>query len=305
MNRFFAPQFAVRAIFALAMFLSFSTSSRGEILIDFEDTGLALNTFNNGSSGPLNSGGATFDNFYSPADPLNPIQFPEYWSGWSFSSVANGNTGGFGNQYASKPDGAVSGIRYAVAYLNTQTISEGSFTIPSASIRFGQTVFANSMQVTNTAWTYFDLLDGGGYGRRFGADAFGVLNDAPDLFQLRVLGFLQGQQTGTFVDFALADFRFPDRSADYVVGSWQRVDLASLGMIDELQFQLYSTDYIGYPSFQNPGEIDYFINTNGYFAIDDLSVTAVPEPTSIALMSVASCIAIRRYRRRRKEAGVA
>ena len=294
----FKPPRAVLATAVAILFTLHSQNLEADILIDFEDVNLGSNSFNNGENGLPTSGGATFENNYSSAS--------NSWSGWSFSSVQNGNVGGFSNQYASRPNGAASGSRYAVAYTNTQMFDNGTRTIPSASIRFNQAVFANSMQVTNTAWAYFAMLVGDGPSRRFGADDTlpqGVLNDTQDLFELRVLGVLQGQQTGTFVDFVLADYRFADRTRDFIVDDWRLLDLTALGQVDELQFQLFSTDFSGFQRPNAPlGVLDYYVNTPGYFAIDNLSVTAVPEPTSLALLVAVGCGSAYRYCKRNRKA---
>jgi hypothetical protein len=61
------------------------------------------------------------------------------------------------------------------------------------------------------------------------------------------------------VEFYLADYRFADNRDDYILDTWQYVDLTSLGMIKSLEFTLSSSD-IG----------EWGMNTPAYFAIDTL-----------------------------------
>jgi hypothetical protein len=77
---------------------------------------------------------------------------------------------------------------------------------------------------------------------------------------------------GTVV-FYLADFRFEDSTQDYIVDSWQTVDLSSLGAVRYLDFKLESSD-VG----------QYGMNTPAYFALDNLVYgnLAVEENTILA-----------------------
>jgi hypothetical protein len=68
----------------------------------------------------------------------------------------------------------------------------------------------------------------------------------------------EGVVTGT-VDFYLADYRFVDNSEDYIVDTWQYVDLTSLGEVKNLEFTLSSSD-VG----------DFGMSTPAYFALDTI-----------------------------------
>jgi len=71
------------------------------------------------------------------------------------------------------------------------------------------------------------------------------------------------------VDFYLADYRFEDNAQDYIIKTWQWVELSSLGEVDSLKFTLASSD-VG----------AYGMNTPGYFCIDQVYVS--PETISIS-----------------------
>ena len=63
------------------------------------------------------------------------------------------------------------------------------------------------------------------------------------------------------IEFYLSDYRFEDNSKDYIIKTWQWIDLSSLGLIDSLLFSVESSD-VG----------AYGINTPTYFAADDIHV---------------------------------
>ena len=81
------------------------------------------------------------------------------------------------------------------------------------------------------------------------------------------------------VEFYLADYRFADNGEDYIVDTWEYIDLSSLGAVKSLEFGLSSSD-VG----------DFGMNTPAYFALD----TVVPEPSSMALMVFGSLLISRR-----------
>lgn len=106
--------------------------------------------------------------------------------------------------------------------------------------------------------------------------------------KLTIIGKDGGGATTGSVDFMLADYRFADNTQDYVVTDWRWVDLAALGTVSSLQFALVSSD---------SGE--FGINTPAYFALDNLTVTAVPEPEQVALLLAGLALVGAVARRRR------
>ena len=108
----------------------------------------------------------------------------------------------------------------------------------------------------------------------------GASGDDPDWFVLTIIGKdSQGLVTDT-VDFYLADYTFADNNQDYIVDTWEYVDLTSLGAVESLEFTLSSSD-VG----------QWGMNTPGYFAMDNL---IIPEPTTIALLMVGGLLIRRR-----------
>ncbi len=218
------------------------------------------------------SGGVHFSNSYTFDTQFNY----GYWSGFSYSRVNAGNLGGFENQYAAKPGiGSDGSAHYAVVY---NTFSG------NAIVTFGAQVQLSSIDVSNTAYTYFSMRDGDQFAKKFGGNS----GNEEDFFKLEIQGFRGTVATGS-VDFFLADYRFADNTQDYLVDQWARVNLSSLGAVDSLKFALSSSD-LG----------QFGMNTPAYFAMDRIAFSAVPEPGSIALLGAAGAAAW--LRRRRKKA---
>lgn len=202
------------------------------------------------------NGGVHFSNSYTFDTQYNY----SYWSGFSYSRVNAGNVSGFMNQYASKPGtGSGGSEHYAVVYNGFSG---------DAVVTFGAQVQLSSIDISNTAYTYFSMRDGDQFAKKFGGSSG---NDA-DFFKLEIQGFRNNAATGS-VDFYLADYRFENNSQDYIVDQWTRVNLADLGAIDSLKFALSSTD-----------NGQFGMNTPAYFAMDRIEFSAVPEPGSIAMV---------------------
>jgi hypothetical protein len=229
-------------------------------VIDFEDLTVPAAGYYNGSDGAggFTSRGARFNNSYSGG----------FASGWSYSRITDTTTPGFTNQYSaynlpagggdSSPTyGIVSNFNYsgpAVADTSVGLITLPPGTRPAA------------MRVTNTTYAALSMKNGDSFAKKFG----GPTGNDPDFFLLTVQGRDGlGALTGA-VDFYLADYRFADNSQDYIVSTWTTVNLSSLpATTSELTFRLTSLD-VGM----------FGINTPAYFALDNLSVTPVPEPAA-------------------------
>ncbi len=138
----------------------------------------------------------------------------------------------------------------------------------------------------NTTYTSFSMKDGDAFSKKFGGD----LGSDPDFLRLDVYGYLGGVNTGTS-SLYLADYQFSNNSLDFILNGWITQNLAGLGVVDSLQFDLVSTDVGAFGT-----------NTPTYFALDNLSfinITAVPEPTSVAMISLAA-IAMSFCRRKKR-----
>ncbi len=191
--------------------------------------------------------GVRFQNNYIPAFSS--------WSGWSWSKVQDPTTAGFTNQYAAFPGGGANAAG-ALAPGGTYAIGFGNayFDVaPNATLQ--------SVDVTNTSYAGLSMRDGDAFAKKFG----GASGNDADLFQVTFTGYTQtgatGATTGTrTVD--LADFRFANNSLDYILSSWLRVDLTSLGNARSVGLSFFSTD-VG----------AFGMNTPAFVAIDNLTLT--------------------------------
>lgn len=266
---------ASRMIVALLLALAaLAGTSRGEAIVDFQDLSLGPNSYWNGSdsSGGFTSRGAHFNNSYD--------QDYGSWSGWSYSNVNDTTTAGYGNLYAAHTGTGVGGSgNYAVGYVG-DPIYGG--VLPTITIPDGMQV--QSATFTNTTYAALSMLNGDGFAKKFG----GSTGNDPDWFELTITGEGVSGNTLGSVDFFLADYRFTNNTQDYLANTWQSVDLSSLSGAKTLEFNLTSSD-----------SGLYGMNTPASFAMDNLTLSPVPEPSTLALLCGAGiACAVRGYRRR-------
>jgi hypothetical protein len=252
---------------------------------DFEDLPLATDSFWSGTypyadadldgyaedsseTVTFQSGDAAFTNTsgYSWAYP--------FWDGWAYSNKTDTAASGVGNQYSAYTGGAQSGSNYGIAFTGNG---------PSI-ITFDVATPLDKAYFTNTAYAALDMANGSGFSRKFGYrdnnndgdydDAGDDNGDYEDWFLLTITGKdAAGNLTGRPIEYYLADYRFADKSHDYIVDTWESVDLSGLGVIQTLEFSLSSSDTGGFG-----------MNTPAYFAMDDLTI--VPEPATLLLLGL-------------------
>lgn len=256
----------MKKIFTLVTFILSIGFATAQTASDFDNTLTQIDTFLNGSDGVEG---------FEVEDAFFPTSYNFDWgiwsSGWAISSMTDTITAGFTNLYSAAPgSGLLGSLAYAVGQQNAQIkLSANAAESPL------QGVF-----ITNSTFAYLSMLSGDDYAKKFG----GETGDDPDYFLLTIRGYAGGELTADSVNFYLADFRFEDNTQDYIVNSWQYVDLSSLGTVDSLSFEMASTD-VG----------DFGINTPLFFCIDQfnstditgvktpltqLQIKAFPNPTS-------------------------
>ncbi len=248
-----------------------------ESLSTFTTTG-ATGSYYNGNSGVgtnsngWSTGGVFFNNSYDAS-------FGGFWTGWSYSSIADGVTAGFGNQYAAAAGGgsngqggAVPGQKYAIGY------ADGAFfNLPTGSL-------LQSLEITNTTYAAFAMLNGDQFSKKFG----GQTGSDPDFFRVTLTGFsglnAQGATLGSII-VPLADYTFANNASDYVLRTWTNVNLSSIANARSVGLRFTSSD-VG----------NFGINTPTYVAIDNLSFTAVPEPSSFWMLTIIAGLGAKRFR---------
>jgi hypothetical protein len=193
------------------------------------------------------------------------------WDGFAYSNVNDATTPGFTNQYAALTGTAFSGTIYAIAYTGAQ-----AFINLPAGYRPG------SVRITNTTYAAFDMIDGSGFSRPFGPG---------DYLRMTLTGYSGASATGLptgSTTFYLADFR---NGGSTIVNTWELLDLTPLGSAVSIGLEWESTD-VG----------EFGINTPQYAAIDDLTLTPVPEPSALVLTACGGIVVLGAWRRRRQRA---
>ena len=220
---------------------SIAVSAAQAQIATFDDLSLAPESYWNGSdgSGGFTSGGAHLSNSYNAAW--------DSWDGFSYSNITDTATQGIAAQYNAIAGGGQGGSAiYAVAYVGW--VSPPVMTLNTAGVVGG-------LYVTNTCHTYYSMLNGDAFAKKFG----GQTGNDRDWLVLTIAGKnANGTATGK-VNFYLADYRSTDNSNDYIVKTWEYVDLTPLGEVKSLEFALSSSD-VG----------DWGMNTPASFAIDTI-----------------------------------
>ncbi|MFO7658757.1 MAG: DUF4465 domain-containing protein [Bacteroidales bacterium] len=233
------------------------------VVTDFENLALAQESYWNGSdsSGGFASGLATFANSHSGG----------FWEGWAYSNTSDVATTGYFNQYSAITGAgfdtlASDGKNYGVAYVATDWITATTKPLP-LSYSDSKSHLVKGLYVTNSAYAALSMEQGDAFAKKFGGED----GNDPDYLKLSVWGKKDGTETDT-IDFYLADYRFNDNKKDYIVKTWQWIELSSLGMTDTLLFDLTSSD-VGMFGINTPL---YFNVDNIYIVPDSLTVTITP-----------------------------
>ena len=243
-------------------------------VVDFEDCPLpGSQAYFNGDPGTLQPGqsrtqpwtsrGASFANTFGIDGDYN---FP-YWDGFAFSNVVNTTDGSFTNQYASHPGGGFGSSTYAVAYSDSAAV-----VLPGPSTVAG-------FRIANTTYTYQTLVQG---------DEWGFTSPLPagGWFRVTANGRLAGVATAS-ATFDLADLRGAAPAG--ILAGWSWFNLTALGAVDHVDF-----------AFSGSDSGAFGLNTPAYFAMDDLTFVAVPEPAvGLALVSAFAAAVLCCRRRRR------
>lgn len=272
---------ARRSSFHVAAALALASSlPLGAAVIDFGDVNFVTppattyagpggGVYRNNAS--FSSGGASFNNSYDS----------DYgsWSGFAYSTTSDTTTVGYGNQYSA----------YAPSNSGTYAVAYYSAYGPATVINFDSAVAPQSVLLTNTTYTALDMLNGTPFvSKKFGGDTG---NDA-DFLKVVIVGRDAANAVTDEIEFFLADYSFTDNSQDYIVDEWTQVDLSTLG-VDVRSIEFY---------FESSDTGNWGINTPTYVAIDNLAFSAVPEPSSAAVLVGVAALAATAGRRRRARA---
>lgn len=195
---------------------------------------------------------------------FNDLEFTNYydqgwssWNGFAISNITDNTTAGWGNQYASYTGAGAGGSETYAVFFPTGEISV---------IGGGSKLY--SFKITNTAYAAISMRDGDMFGKQFGsvngADGNPDGTNGEDFFRVWIIASDESGTQKDSLEFYLADYRFPNSQDDYIVDTWETVDLSNLSIdVAKITFRFESSD-VG----------AWGINTPQYFAIDD--VTSYP-----------------------------
>ncbi len=243
-------------LFATALFLGANTMAQ---TANFENQLPGVDTawFGQPTDGyeTFNSGMFTFENEYNSSWGS--------WSGWSYTNITDNTTAGYTNQFGNITGSGESSNQFGV-FFQSFTGKHRLFTDNGNAVNLSGAFF------TNTTYAYLSMLNGDSFATQFG-DTTNAAGGA-DWFLLTIYALdVDSLHTGDSVNFYLADYRFTDDTQDYIVNTWEWVDLSSLGAVYGLDFKLTSSD-----------NGIYGMNTPAYFAMDNLTVdfTSINENVS-------------------------
>ena len=254
-----------------------SALAQAQVVIDFQDLPLtAPQTYHNGNPGTLSpgqsvtqpwvSGSVSFANVFG-IDEYGGYTYP-YWSGFAYSNVVDTTTNSFENQYASFPGGGFGGSSiYAVAYSD------------AASLTLPQPTTVAGFRIANTTYAALTMANGDGYG-------FTEPLPPGGWFLVTATGKLGGTVTGS-AEYYLADLRGGSPSG--ILATWDWFNLSSLGTVDRVDFAFTGSDMSAFG-----------LNTPAYFAMDNLTVASVPEPSTGTMIVSAAAAAVMVAARRRR-----
>ena len=243
----------LQTLSVIASLVLATNNTEAQSVASIENLTLTPNSYWNGAtinptvstSGTFMSGSTVFPNTYKG-------DFGGYWeSGWAYSNMKDSTTAGYSNQYSARP---AIGYNNSANYVVAQPGANGSVLKFNPNAQGKQ---MDGMYVTNGTFATISMQQGDQIGKKFG----GTTGNDPDWFKLKITKYLGGTlQVNDTVIFYLADFRFTNNTQDYIVKTWQYVNLKPLGNVDSLLFTLSSSDNSG-----------GYMNTPSYFCMDNFT----------------------------------
>lgn len=251
--------------FILASLLTAATALRAQTVATFESLSLAhADTFYTNYTASGTDVG--FDDGLAHFPCVYDTSWGGFWEqGFAYSNMTDSVTSGYTNDYSAKTAIGYGGsAQYVVSYCYNPTTAENFSKIHLTGTAIGHPV--KGFYVTNNTYAYNSMRDGDVFARKF---------HNGDWFKLVVQGYYGGVLKSDSVGFYLANFLQPDSNDNYIVNTWEWVNLEPLGKVDSLIFRLSSTD-----------NGSFGMNTPAYFCIDNFTTyetfdTTTP-PTSIA-----------------------
>jgi hypothetical protein len=218
-----------------------------EVINDFEGVSLGESGYWNGSdqSGTLTEGkylSKVKTGTIELGNTFSPSAWGGSWNGFAVSTKNDSTTSGWANQYSViAGSGALNSNQFALVF------DTAVMYLP----RTMGTQKPVSLMITNSTYTYKDMMLGSDFSKKFAKD---------DFFKVIIKGYAGSTLTGT-VEFYLADFR---DNKQILVKNWTEVSLKTLGEPEMITFGFQSTD-VG----------KWGINTPKYACIDNVKVNVL------------------------------
>ena len=178
-------------------------------------------------------------------------------SGWAYSNMTDSVTGDYTNQYAAK-----AGIGHAGSEKYVVANAFGGIQVKLTGAAMGHPV--KGCRITNSTYAFASMRDGDFFARKF---------HNGDWFMVVAKGYYHGVKKADSVGMYLANFLQPDSTNNYILRTWEWMDLEPLGKVDSIEFTLASTDNGAFG-----------MNTPAYFCMDHFTTyetfdTSTPPPT--------------------------
>lgn len=273
----------------MALGLAFSAlCSLNAAVVTFEDVDLGANKYmepavaDQSSSNDWSSGNVAYFSY-------DYTWWGSYssWQGFKVSKDTDTSTKGYTNQYSSiTGSGAGGSSQYGVFFAVSSNMSLDSSTGAASTdmsiMSFEEEVQISSIDLANTTYSYYSMLEGDGYAASpiLGSEYYMNLI----IYGINVEGDISGMITWSM------------GSGMKISKTWETVDLSALGGVIGLGFAIetnYTSDYTLYGS-------GICANYPSYVAFDNLAYN-IPEPSTCALIFGGLAIAIAVFRRRKSK----
>lgn len=186
------------------------------------------------------------------------------YSGFTYANVQDSTTPGIINDRAAYPAiGADNSQQYGIAH----GIDNGMRVDLHIGVKPTMATHVYHAYITNATTSVLSMENGDSTAKKFG----GIDGTDPDWLLLTIKGYKyywtnnpdnpDSTQLVDSIQVYLADYRSADSTEDYILKTWQQIDLAGLGRIDSLSFHLSSSDT------DSTG-----MKTPAYFCIDNFSM---------------------------------
>lgn len=225
-------------LFALALF----GLTKAQNVADFESFSLPTDSFYyNAASNDFQTTNAVFE-----------YEWNSSWSMWSggfaYTNKNNVDSGNYRHLY-----NCIAGKGYNNSNYYATGQANGTIQLKTSTDNF-----LNGFYITNTTYAFKSMKNGDSFAKKFG----GASGNDPDWFKLTVKGYLGGAMKTDSVEFYLADYRFSNNALDYIVQGWQWVNCSNLGVVDSVQFFMYSSD-----------NSTWGMNTPAFFSMDNFTTS--------------------------------